>query len=53
VRRLSFPFWFISYYWPRFGYDVAAIYAKEGTDPDVRAKSSLPQDASPERPGGS
>ena len=30
IRRLTFPFWFISYYWPRFGYDVAAIHVKTG-----------------------
>lgn len=30
IRRLTFPFWFVSYYWPTLGYDVAAIHVKEG-----------------------
>lgn len=29
IRRLTFPFWFVSYYWPSLGYDAAAIYVKE------------------------
>jgi SAM-dependent methyltransferase len=28
IRRLTFPFWFIAYFWPTLGYDVAAIYQK-------------------------
>ena len=31
VRRLSFPLWFLSYWWPQIGYDVVGIYGRRAT----------------------